>query len=89
MDFFSFAIEDIDTRLQAFNNNNRILMDNWKDSQASQFSQSILNEMNLITIQMVHLLETVRTGIEPKIQQIEEMRKELAHINNIEFSHYC
>ena len=80
MDEFTRHINEMNDCLQSFGKNNRILSDNWKDDQAEKFSQSILVGMTNSSKSFVQLIENDRNGIGSIIRQMEDMEKELKHL---------
>ena len=80
MDEFTRHINEMNVFLQSFEKNNRVLSDNWKDNQADRFSQSILVGMTNSSKGFVQLIENDRNGIGSIIRQMEDMEKELKHL---------
>ena len=80
MDDFTRHINEMNYSLQSFSKNNRILSDNWKDEQSDKFSQSILSKLTTTTQEVVQLIENGKESIGSVISQMEEMEKELKHL---------
>ena len=80
MDDFTRHISEMNDCLQSFNKNNRILSDNWKDDQADRFTQSILSRMTNASQGFIQSVENDKNGIGSIISQMEEMEKEMKHL---------
>lgn len=63
--------------LQAFERNNRILLDNWKDEQSVRFSQSYLADISGTMKQFEQYLEVEKKILCSLIEQMEGMEREL------------
>lgn len=82
MDDFTRHINEMNDCLQSFNKNNRILSDNWKDDQADRFTQSVLTSMTKTSQGFLQGMENDRKGIGAMIKQMEDMEKELKHLES-------
>ncbi len=80
MDDFTRHINEMNDCLQSFNKNNRILSDNWKDDQADRFTQSVLTKMTEASQGLIQGMENDKNGIGAMIKQMEDMEKELKHL---------
>lgn len=82
MDDFTRHINEMNDCLQSFNKNNRILSDNWKDDQADRFTQSVLTNMTKASQGFIQGMENDKNGIGAMINQMEEIEKELKHLES-------
>lgn len=82
MDDFTRHINEMNDCLQSFNKNNRILSDNWKDDQADRFTQSVLTNMTKASQGFIQGMENDKNGIGAMIKQMEDMEKELKHLES-------
>ena len=80
MDDFTRHINEMNDCLQSFNKNNRILSDNWKDNQADRSTQSVLTKMTEASQGLIQGMENDKNGIGAMIKQMEDMEKELKHL---------
>ena len=80
MDEFRKHINEMKDCFQSFNKNNSILSNNWKDEQAERFQQSVLSAMNTTSQNVIQLVEQGEKGIGSILSQMEEMEKELHHL---------
>ena len=86
MDDFTRHINEMNDYLQSFRKNNRVLSDNWCDNQAERFSQSILDGMTNSSQGFIQLMEEGRSGIGSIISQLEDMEKELRHLESTKWT---
>ena len=82
MDDFTRHINEMNDCLQTFNKNNRILSDNWKDDQTDRFTQSVLTNMTKASQGFIQGMENDKNGIGAMINQMEEIEKELKHLES-------
>ena len=82
MDDFTRHINEMNDCLQSFKKNNRILSDNWKDDQSDRFAQFVLSRMANASQGFIQSVENDKNGIGAIISQMEEMEKELKHLES-------
>lgn len=68
--------------LQAFERNNRILLDNWKDEQSVRFSQEYLASISGIMKQFEQYLEVEKKSLCAIVDQLEGMERELKKMDH-------
>ena len=68
--------------LQAFERNNRILLDNWKDEQSVRFSQEYLASISGIMKQFEQYLEGEKKNLCAIVDQLEGMERELKKLDH-------
>ena len=68
--------------LQAFERNNRILLDNWKDEQSVRFSQEYLASISGTMKQFEQYLEGEKKNLCAIVDQLEGMERELKKLDH-------
>lgn len=68
--------------LQAFERNNRILLDNWKDEQSVRFSQEYLASISGVMKQFEQYLEVEKKNLCAIVDHLEGMERELKKLDH-------
>ena len=70
-------LDEMNEYVQAFNRNNKILVDNWQDKKSEQFSSTCVTVVNNTCQEYMQTVEQVQTGINSSLEQLKSMEQEL------------
>lgn len=71
-------LDEMHQYVQAFNRNNKILLENWQDKKSEHFSDTCITIVNNTCQEYMQTVEQVQVGINSSIEQLKSMEQELS-----------
>ena len=83
MDGLKRCLDELHQYAQAFNRNNKVLLDNWQDKKSEHFSDTCITIVNGSCQEFMQTVEQAHSGINSSIEQLKRMDEELTKEMNV------
>lgn len=83
MDELRVLLDELHQYVQAFENNNTVLVENWQDRKSDYFSNTCITVVNGSCQEYMQTVEQTRSGINSSIEHLKAMIEELEKEMNI------
>ena len=80
MDNFNSLLDEMHRQVQQFNQNNKILKENWQDKQSDHFAGTCITVANSNCMEFMQTTEQLGSGVNSSLEQLKSMAAELSKL---------